>query len=535
MQGLANDFVRYFIAAGIRLIGLVLNQAQRLRIVRFRRDQLRLKRRYGIDTETPILPYGPQLEELINKKAKALGSKAMFATTSGSTGKPKRLLYSAKRLKTLSRTYSEVFCRMCWSLSFKRTSLYVFSSFKEDDSLTAMLLGETRLPSYLTTLQAPYRVQCAEIIKTLVDEYGSAAVRLWLLTMSNPGVLYATNPSTIVAFLDEVDRDWQLVSQLVRDWHHRPHSFNPRLNKIARRIESGGSVQRLAQIAGSDSPLELEVWAPGVKAYICWTGVYVKPFLDRLTHYLPASKYQLIPMYSMSTETVETVSDFDGSQVSFLPLGPGVAYEFIEEGHSDLPEHLLRADQLMAGSNYSMVVSDAFGLSRYQTNDLFRCEGKNAGLPNLSFLRRRELEYSFTGEKLTAEQLCIVYEELKRETELGHSFLTCVPCSGPVPHYSIYAVGTDVMPLWSEKIDTRLCELNSEYRNKRASGRLGAVRLGQIELEEFVRRTPSAATTWETQFKFLPLYREPWLCACGTTFSLSTTRSLREQAELKHK
>jgi hypothetical protein len=511
MQGLVNDFVRYFIAVGIRLVGLVLNQAQRVRIIRFRRGQLILKRRYGIDAETPILPYGPQLEGLIAKKAKALGSKAMFATTSGSTGKPKRLLYSTKRLKTLSQTYSEVFCRMCWSLSLKRTSLYVFSAFKEDESLTAMMLAETRLPSYLTTLQAPYRVQCAEAIKSLVDEYGSSAVRLWQLTLSNPGVLYATNPSTIVAFLDEVDRDWQRVSQLVRDWRHRPHSFNSRLHKIAGRIESGGSAQRLSQIDGSDSPLELEVWAPGVKAYICWTGGYVKPFLDRLSHYLPASKYQLVPMYSMSTETVETVSHFHGSQVAFLPLGPGVVYEFIEEGHSDLPEHLLRADQVRAGSNYTMVVSDAFGLRRYQTNDLFRCEGMKAGLPNLTFLRRRDLEYSFTGEKLTAEQLCIVYEELKSETALGNSFLTCVPCIGQVPHYNIYAVGTyELAPGLSEKIDERLCELNAEYRNKRASGRLGSVRFGQMRLEEFVRRTPSAGTTWETQFKFLPLYREPW-------------------------
>ena len=33
MQGLVNDFVRYFIAVGIRLVGLVLNQAQRVRII----------------------------------------------------------------------------------------------------------------------------------------------------------------------------------------------------------------------------------------------------------------------------------------------------------------------------------------------------------------------------------------------------------------------------------------------------------------------------------------------------------------------
>ena len=57
----------------------------------------------------------------------------------------------------------------------------------------------------------------------------------------------------------------------------------------------------------------------------------MKPFLDRLAKHLPAPRYKLIPMYSMSTETIETLPNFRGEDVAFLPIAAGVVYEFIEE------------------------------------------------------------------------------------------------------------------------------------------------------------------------------------------------------------
>ena len=44
-------------------------------------------------------------------------------------------------------------------------------------------------------------------------------------------------------------------------------------------------------------------------------------------------------------------------------------------------------------------------------------------------MRRRDLEYSFTGEKLTSEQVMTVFQRLRAEyPQLGADrFLTCVP------------------------------------------------------------------------------------------------------------
>jgi len=502
VRALLNDCLRQLIAWTIKIAGLVCSCRQRLRILTFGVNQKRLKRKYGIHPDTPILSYGKQVERSIRNAARKRGSKARFATTSGSTGKPKEILYTRRRLLALKLTFSDMFARACYAFRIARTSLYVFSSFETDTSLTSLLLDETELPNYFSTLQAPYRVQHHPAIRALVSTYGPAAVRLWLLTVSNPGVLYSTNPSTMSTFLDELAHDWPRSSRLIKDWCSNPASFSPAVHKIFRRLESRGLEKRLRQIALSDEPISPAVCAPAVNAYICWTGGYVQPFLDRLATHLPSPRYTLIPMYSMSTETIETLPYFPGAEIAFLPVAPGVVYEFPDDAGN-----LLDVDQLEPGQLYEMVITDAYGLRRYRTDDLFLCKRKIHNLPDLAFVRRRTLEYSFTGEKLTAEQLSAVFEQLRARypAQLADRVLTCVP-SQP-PHYKVLLIGDSQTGDHDELAtccDALLSEINCEYRSKRTSGRLGQVEVVSVSLKDFVALHP----TWETQFKFLPLIRE---------------------------
>ena len=521
MRAGVNDFLRSIIGLGIYVFGLVATGLMRLRMLCYRRNQRRLKRKYGITRDTSVLSYGPQVVQAIaTKKHKMAASNILcfFAATSGSTGEAKQILYTKLRLRALKFTFSEMFASACYAFSIKRTSLYVFNSFERDASLTSLLLDEHNLPSYTSTLQAPYRVQHSPTIRALAAKYGSAAVRLWILTISNPGVLYSTNPSTISTFLGELERDWHRSSKLIRDWYTAAASFTPEVHKIARRLESYGCNERVKQIATSDAPLPLSSCAPAVETYICWTGGYVKPFLDRLEKQLPSSRYKLIPMYSMSTETIETLPYFRGD--AFFPIAAGVVYEFTGEKTPNHAESLLNADQLEPGKLYAMVVSDAYGLQRYQTDDLFLCRRKINGLPDLAFVRRRNLEYSFTGEKLTAEQLTIVFDQLRAlyPSLLADRFLTCVPAqsSDAVPHYELLLVGDQhgspdsIHDLIAGRCDELLGEINCEYRSKRSSGRLGPIQCTHADIRDFAE-TFSNNSAWETQFKFLPLLRNPVL------------------------
>ena len=490
MRGVVNDWLRLAIGRCICVAGAFMNCFQQLRIRMFTLNQKRLKRKY--ETQTTNGSDGGK-----------------FAYTSGSAGEPKRILYTKRRLRRLKFVFSDMFVRACWNFGIDRPSLYVFSAFEPDESLTSLLLDEIDLPNYLSTLQAPYRVQHHSAIRALAAEYGATAVRLWLITIANPGVLYSTNPSTLSTFFDELSHRWRESSSLIRHWCRDSKRFNRELRKIAHRIDSRGSAQRLHAIATSDSFLPIERLAPAVEAYICWTGGYVKPFLDRLQKYLPAPRYRLIPMYSMSTETIETTSQFaKHDEVSFIPLAPGVVYEFLEHANH---ERLIDATDLEPGKVYEMIVSDAYGLRRYRTGDLFLCRRRIGNLPDLVFLRRRGLEYSFTGEKLTAEQVSIVFAQLRSQRPLvfAEKYLSCVPSapSDALPHYTVVLIGnrtgsSDLDEI-AARCDELLCEVNCEYRSKRASGRLGAVRLIETNTRDFAARFASSGS-WESQFKFLP-------------------------------
>ena len=511
------------IAFGIAGLGLFLTIVQRVRAGIFPWSQLRLRRRYGITSDTPVLTFGPELELSIKRAAARAGECAKFAWTSGSTDRPKRILYTKARVRAVKLAYVDFIARCCWALGIKRTSLYVFSALSNDNSLTSLLLEEKGMPRYLSSLQAPYRVHCHPAMQSLVSEYGTTAVRLWVLAIANPGILYSTNPSTLSSFIDDLANEWQRSTRLIQDWRQKPELFDHSAHAIANRLESSGSDRRLDRIAKSDVPLAFEVCVPAVRSYICWVGGYVKPFLDRLATRLPPDRYRLIPMYSMSTETLETVGHFRGEEVAFLPSARGVLYEFIEERGKSATQTLLTASQLQVGKTYSMVVSDAYGLRRYQTGDLFLCRGYAAGLPDLSFVSRRDLEYSFTGEKLTANHVMTVFQKLRVEyPQLARDkFLTCVPShpiDEPVPHYKIVMVNGDdeIVGLPVDELATRcndlLSEVNLEYKSKFVSGRLGRVRFVCLSQRDFLIRVCGAqqSSSWEAQFKFLPLYRNTW-------------------------
>jgi hypothetical protein len=197
-----------------------------------------------------------------------------------------------------------------------------------------------------------------------------------------------------------------------------------------------------------------------------------------------------------------------------------VLYEFIGEENPDDPKHVLHPGQLTAGCRYALIVSDPYGLRRYQTEDIFECVGKVRGLPDLRFIKRRNLSYSFTGEKLTADQLQLAYQEVEnRFPDLrNQGVLTCFPSfSGAesVPSYRLVLVRTTAAKETftgdlAAVVEEKLCEFNSEYAAKVDSRRLGRMTLEITTADEFVRTLVRANATSESQFKFMPLYPRLW-------------------------
>ncbi|MGA9520741.1 MAG: GH3 auxin-responsive promoter family protein [Myxococcaceae bacterium] len=519
-----NDGLRVLIGLWFWLLSFPLEWLHRRRVRGFVASQAALRARYGIEDTTPIRAFESGVAEDIDRARSRLGAGAIDVFTSGSTRSRKRLLYSKARLRMVVFSFNDAFARVFPAFGVRRVSLWLVAPPADDGSLTSLLVREKRVPPWPVWLQAPYRAQVHPAVQETSERFGATATRAVMLTVTNPGVLYATNPSTLALFFGDVTREWERVRDLARACVQK----RAPLAAILGRLSSAGAWVRLQRIAASSAPLPPSEWLPGMEAVICWDGGYVRPYLDRLWHVLDPRRVRHIPMYSMSTETLETiptvVREPDGTtSIAFLPIAPGVLYEFIEEGKSDLPEHLLPPTGLEPGRNYAMVVSDAYGLRRYQTEDLFECVRRVSDLPDLRFVRRRNLSFSFTGEKLTGEQLALALQAAAEAVpEVASSgFLSCFPSAGEneLPHYKlVLATRSGECPAahlgdrLRDAVEAELCELNSEFRAKRETRRLGQLQFVTLSLEEFVRRAggDAEARSWDGQFKVLPLYPRLW-------------------------
>lgn len=67
-------------------------------------------------------------------------------------------------------------------------------------------------------------------------------------------------------------------------------------------------------------------------------------------------------------------------------------YEFLHEG--ELSGDLLKPWELQSGKRYGMVVSNRYGLARYDTEDLFLCSGTVHDTPIITFVGRAGLQHS---------------------------------------------------------------------------------------------------------------------------------------------
>ncbi len=263
---------------------------------------------------------------------------------------------------------------------------------------------------------------------------------------------------------------------------------------------------------GGSSALDRIVYA--------WEGGYVQPFIDRLRGQLADLGPQFYPMFSLSTETVAYEIYPRVSTAGGLPIHPGVCYEFLGLDDSPSASSLRNPWDLEVDRSYEMVVSDAYGLLRYRTEDVFVCLGFEDRTPLLRFLGRVGLAYSFTGEKITADQLQLVYERARRERGAGGAVLTCFPALNPggIPGYVFVACpeAGDRLPdsLSAAAFDRALSEINQEYASKQQSGRLAPPSLITERCDRLSAAVMDSDRRYDgsnpQQFKLLPLYQTYW-------------------------
>ncbi|MFW6157904.1 MAG: 5'-3' exonuclease H3TH domain-containing protein, partial [Planctomycetota bacterium] len=115
---------------------------------------------------------------------------------------------------------------------------------------------------------------------------------------------------------------------------------------------------------------------------------------------------------------------------------------------------------------------------RYNLDDRVRVTGREGEAPVFEFLARGTHTANITGEKVTEDQVVEAVRQATDEMRLGVERFVVQPRFASPPYYELRLEGLDeaTRSRLGASCDRRLAELNVEYRSKRHSGRLGALR-----------------------------------------------------------
>jgi GH3 auxin-responsive promoter len=201
-------------------------------------------------------------------------------------------------------------------------------------------------------------------------------------------------------------------------------------------------------------------------------------------------------------------------------------FEFLPESARENPNgsDLLSVDQIKQGERYYVYVTTRAGLYRYDMHDIVEVVDFYHRTPCIRFVQKGGGIVSLVGEKLTETQVELAASKALADIASKCNFVTaCGQMSDGNalnPHYILVVefsdVPTDVkVQSLADRFDATLCDVNSEYHDKRASRRLGPAVLRAAPngfLRELRRRRHDAGIP-DGQFKVMRVTIDPVFAA----------------------
>ncbi len=346
-----------------------------------------------------------------------------------------------------------------------------------------------------------------------------AAVRLSL-----QGALHcmmSLNPSTLVQFCNVLEtRAENLIVGLRRgDWGHEGLDANESLpEKLTAALAADEVSANRLQAALNSTRHEFQlrdVW-PSLELIICWQSNLVEPYLRLLRRHCDGVAFR--DYITQSSECIIAIPMNDNTSGGLLAYNSHY-FEFIaEEDASQISPKAIPAWQVEPGKKYEVVVTTGGGLYRYRTSDCIAVDGFVGEVPRISFQYRLGKTSSITGEKLTEQQILAVLQKMRGEYVTDVSQLLFFPRTGDQPHYGImlpitcleFEVDSEKLSAWLNEFDHLLGECNGEYKDKRATHRLGAPRLILVVDDDLkkLHQSNRAAHVSDEQYKPGVLWRQ---------------------------
>lgn len=414
----------------------------------------------------------------------------MFSMTSGTTGQPKYI--------PVTRTFANkmqdgflVFGRMALKDhpdAWLRQLLPISSPMREMDSPTGLPCGAI---SGLLTRRQPKLVRKMYVVPLDVAGVTDPASKYYTSLRCGIGqdvrFITTANPSSTIKLIETGQHHTEQLIRDVADGTLTPPGELPAdIMQHLRFKPDPALAERLDQCVARDGVLlPRHFW--NIAFLANWTGGTLKLYLPRLRELfgdVPIRDIGLVASEGrfsipMSDETPAGVAEITGNFLEFIPA---------DSIAQDNPPTLL-AHQLEVGGEYFLVVTNWAGLWRYNMDDRIRVVERLGESPVFEFLSRGLHTASITGEKITEHQVveamrsatAAIGWRVQRFVLQGHFALA--------PYYELrveVAAGRNADSL-AATLDTALAGLNIEYASKRASGRLGPIRVSVLPAGELER------------------------------------------------
>ncbi|MCV9877502.1 GH3 auxin-responsive promoter family protein [Brenneria izbisi] len=315
------------------------------------------------------------------------------------------------------------------------------------------------------------------------------------------------NPSTLISMRDIMHNQRNRLIEDVR---------NGTLNGEEKFEKAPLLADQLDVILSEPNFSFVDIW-PNLQLFSCWASASARLYKSRLNQLLPGVKQ--IPFMTCGTEGVVTIP-IDDSLAS-QPLAINQAfYEFIPS-YVNLDEMLdnnedvetLLFNELEEGKEYHLIMSQANGLCRMSTGDIFRVEGYIGQVPRLNFVARAGIYHSFTGEKLTENHITEALASFAKQNDLELGLYMCGPKWKEIPGYVLLLdAPLDLLKTsdeLSEHLDKALQEVNIEYASKRESNRLDRIEVIPVfnnALSKYIDLKRTAANA--AQYKYKPFCQD---------------------------
>ncbi|MDB5351040.1 MAG: auxin-responsive promoter-binding protein [Planctomycetota bacterium] len=417
----------------------------------------------------------------------------MFAMTSGTTAQPKTIPVTSESLKDYREGWT------IWGIQAfdahpeiiangLRPILQLVSNWKEQFTSGGIpcgaitgLTAQMQNPLVRTTYCMP---PVTMGIKDIESKYYTA---LRLSAYRDLGATMAANPSTLLGIARLGDREKETLIRDLRDGTlSAKFDLPPDVRRAIRwkiRIKRKETARRLEGIASRTGRLLPKDYWPNLDFLANWTGGTMGAYLRHFPEFFGDRPIRDIGL--IASEGRMTIPIEDGTAAGILDIRHHY-FEFLPEDQIDKPEpETVEATDLIEGRRYYILPTTAGGLYRYQIFDLVRCAGFHGKAPLIEFLNKGAHISSLTGEKLSEFQVVSAVNAATAALSFRLKSYLLLPAWDEPPYYSLL-VEEDDLPgrgaadQLASEVEARLAVGNVEYENKRATLRLGPIRVRRI-------------------------------------------------------